>query len=123
VVTAANEQRHQWATEMIRRATKPIPIYGTPEWNALGDGPEKVAAVVIAAEVTAMRDALEDRQRDAAVEYVQHLRQKREEADWRARKDYRRQMFDPKAGAFRRDPAIEADIEAEWVDWAAGGAA
>ncbi len=40
----------QWARALIERAHGPLPTYGSPEWDALEDGPEKVAATVVAAE-------------------------------------------------------------------------
>ncbi|MDP9390180.1 MAG: hypothetical protein M3P89_02070 [Actinomycetota bacterium] len=39
-----------WARALIERAHGPLPTYGSPEWDALEDGPEKVAATVVAAE-------------------------------------------------------------------------
>lgn len=39
-----------WARALIDGATGPVPDYGSPEWEALADGPEKVAATVVAAE-------------------------------------------------------------------------
>ncbi len=39
-----------WARALIDRASGLLPSYGSPEWDALPDGPEKVAATVVAAE-------------------------------------------------------------------------
>lgn len=44
-----SEERKAWARQYIRRAPE-APLYGSPEWLALPEGPEKVAAVVKAAE-------------------------------------------------------------------------
>lgn len=41
--------RREWAQVLMARAPS-APLYGSPEWEALPDGPEKVAAVVRAAE-------------------------------------------------------------------------
>lgn len=46
--------RRRWAYSLARRCTTPPPPYGSSEWLALSDGtPEKVAAVVNAAEAWA----------------------------------------------------------------------
>src|SRR3954471_18487093 len=39
-----------WATKFITAGGAGVPDYGSPEWEALPDGPAKVAAVVVAAE-------------------------------------------------------------------------
>ncbi|MGY1680713.1 hypothetical protein [Geodermatophilus sp. SYSU D01176] len=39
-----------WAARFITAGGPNVPTYGTPEWEALPDGPAKVAAVVAAAE-------------------------------------------------------------------------
>jgi hypothetical protein len=46
--------RKSWARELIDKATRPIHKYGSPEWCALPlDHPNRVAAVVVAAEAWA----------------------------------------------------------------------
>jgi hypothetical protein len=48
---SAIEARRRWAYRMIQRCQEPPPTYGTREWLALPEGsPERVAAVVVAAE-------------------------------------------------------------------------
>ena len=42
--------RRAWALAMMGRARGPIVAYGSPEWHALPDGPERVASVIKAAE-------------------------------------------------------------------------
>lgn len=46
--------RKTWARELIDRATRPIQSYGSPEWCALPlDHPNRIAAVLVAAEAWA----------------------------------------------------------------------
>jgi hypothetical protein len=46
--------RKSWARELIDKASRPIDKYGSPEWCALPlDHPNRVAAVVVAAEAWA----------------------------------------------------------------------
>ncbi len=55
--------RRRWAYSLIRRASTPVPSYGSAEWLQLPDGTAaKVAAVVVAAESWARElDDLPDR--------------------------------------------------------------
>jgi hypothetical protein len=53
-MSAAYFRRRRWAYRMIQQSPTPPPVYGSPEWLALPEGsPEKVAAVVRAAEAWA----------------------------------------------------------------------
>jgi len=54
-IKAVEHLRRCWASSLIRRAGKPPPSYGSPEWLALPEGsPAKVASVVVAAEAWAV---------------------------------------------------------------------
>jgi hypothetical protein len=100
------EQRRAWAYALISRATEPPPAYGSPEWLALPESsPEKVAAVVLAAEKCLI--------------------------DWEAQKALEDQMFAQQGAdhrrawtgrGFRPDPHIAADVEREWREWVGGAA-
>ena len=99
------EQRRAWAWSLISRAENPPPFYGSLGWLALPDGPEKVAAVVLAAEKCVI--------------------------DWEAAKKLEDQAFTDAAAEHRRtwtgtgflaDPWIEADIEREGRRWGGGAA-
>ena len=47
--------RRRWAYALVRKAKVPPPTYGSPEWHDLPEGsPEKIAAVVVAAECWAL---------------------------------------------------------------------
>lgn len=50
------EARRSWAARMIQRCSTRPPAYGSTEWLLMPDGPDKVAAVVIAAECNARHD-------------------------------------------------------------------
>lgn len=104
-MVSPGEQRRAWAYALISRAKTPPPFYGSLEWLALPDGPEKVAAVVLAAEKCMI--------------------------DWEAAKQLEDQAFAEAAAEHRRswagagflaDPLIEADIEREWREWIGGAA-
>lgn len=114
--------RRQWAYAMISRTSEPPPSYGSPEWLALPDGPEKVAAVVIAAEAWA-RDGEEIRDRlllELGVSPEVH--KAAEDAAYAALRDEHRRSWDPRLPGFRRDPALEDEIDREWRQWADGAA-
>ena len=54
-IKAVEHLRRCWASSLIRRAGKPPPSYGSPDWLALPEGsPAKVASVVVAAEAWAL---------------------------------------------------------------------
>lgn len=99
------EERRAWAYGLISRAATPPPAYGSLEWLALPDGPEKVAAVVLAAE-----KCLLDWEAAKAAE----------DAAWLAARDQHRASWNGKG--FRPDPRIAADIDREWREWAEGAA-
>ncbi len=100
-MVSPEERRRAWAYALVSRARRPPPAYGSLEWLALPESSaEKVAAVVLAAEKTML--------------------------DWEAAKRLEDQVFaamreehrDSWTGyGFRRDSAIEADIEREWHEW------
>jgi hypothetical protein len=51
---STNVHRKSWSRALIDKATRPIEAYGSPEWCALPlDHPNRVAAVVLAAEAWA----------------------------------------------------------------------
>lgn len=99
-MVTAGERRREWAYAMISRCKTPPPGYGTPEWLALPDGVEKVAAVILAAEKCAIdaEAAKAEEDRLWASQRATHA------ASWTGR-------------GFRRDPTLEADVEREWRDW------
>lgn len=71
------EQRRAWAYALISRCQTPPAAYGSEAWLALPDGPEKVAAVVIAAEAWALAgDTLEDDLR-AELQFAQEAEDRR----------------------------------------------
>lgn len=106
MVTPA-EARRAWAYARIQLCQTPPVGYGSPEWIALADrSPEKWAAIILAAEKCLI--------------------------DWEAAKRLEDQVFaairddhrDSWTGyGFRRDRAIDADIEREWCEWVRGDVA
>jgi hypothetical protein len=113
--------RIEWAARLIRAAGKPIPRYGTPDWQALAEGsPAKIAAVVVAAESWAREgDELEERLR-AEVEMSRVAFKADEDADYCARRDAHRESWTGRG--FRSDPRMQGEIETEWRDWMNGAA-
>ena len=106
----AHDRRREWALAMMQRAHGPIVAYGSPEWLALPDGPEKVAAVVRAAECWVLdgeltRDRLYAEQKSA------------EDRAFVAAREAHRAAWDGRRGCFRPDPAIAAEVEQEWREW------
>lgn len=113
------ESRRAWAYGMIRRAQTPPPRYGSPEWHALPDGPEKVAAVVIAAEAWASAgDTLEETLR-AQVEAERAAHKRAEDAEYVARRDSWRESWT--GHGFRPDPTEGDRIEREFREWVERG--
>ncbi|MCL3818546.1 DUF2742 domain-containing protein [Aeromicrobium wangtongii] len=81
--------RRRWAWAFISRATPTRPAYGSPAWLSLPDGhPNKIAAVVVAAEIWARRaDDLEaELRRDLAMDRQAFKKAEDAEyvANWRA---------------------------------------
>lgn len=116
------EGRRRWAQALISRASGRPPRYGSPEWLALPDGPEKVAAVVIAAEAWASSgDVLEETLRaqlDAAREsYLKAA----EDAAYVEQRDAWRRDWNPGPPGFRADPTEGDRIEQEFRAWVEGG--
>ncbi len=95
LVPAAPEAsaRRRWAYSLIRRASSPVPFYGSAEWLQLPDGtPAKVAAVVVAAESWA-------RELDDLPERLEHELDERRRAE-KAAEDA---DYQARAAAHRRD--------------------
>lgn len=116
------QDRRRWAYGLISRTNTPPPQYGSPEWLALPDGPEKVASVVIAAEAWASSgDVLEETLRaQVEAERQAHLKAAEDEA-YRAHRDAWRRDWLPNLPGFRTDPTLGDQIEREWRDWVNGG--
>lgn len=111
--------RQAWAYALIRRCPTPPPRYGSPEWLALPEGPEKVAAVIIAAEAWASAgDELEENLRaQLRAEWEAH--KAAEDADYVARRDAWRAAWT--GDGFRSDPSEGDRLEAEFRAWVDGG--
>ena len=110
------EQRKAWARQLISRAPD-APIYGSAAFLAMPDGPEKVAAVVKAAEcwLTELEDGLER----LRAEHLGAALQEKSSSDAayvEQRDQWRREWT---GQGFRPDPAIAADVEREWREWVA----
>ena len=91
VVRRPSTGRRYWARQLIDRAPKPLPSYGSTEWLGLGaDDPSKVAACVLAAECWASgADNLEDDLR-REIEALQLGFKAGEDADYAARAEAHR---------------------------------
>lgn len=114
-MVSAVEERRGWALAMMGRARGDYPRYGTPEWLALPDGPEKVAAVVRAAESFALECELFD-------EWLAAETKAAEDHAWRNARDRQRAAWDAQRGRFRPDPTIAAEVAQDWREWARGEA-
>ncbi|HRD60453.1 MAG TPA: DUF2742 domain-containing protein [Nocardioides sp.] len=112
------ERRKAQARPFIRRAPD-APLYGSEEFLALPDGdPAKVSAVYRAAEayLTEFEERLE--QLRAQHEFAAREAAKRaEDAEFVRNRDEHRRAWTGRG--FRRDRAIEADVEREWREWVA----
>lgn len=115
-VQAPEDARRAWAYALTSRCASPPPIYGSPAWVALPDGPEKVGSAVIAAEATAIGDEMR----------LDELR-----AQWWAVKNAEDITFHEIASShrrdwtgrgFRADPRQAEEIAQEWDEWAGGEA-
>lgn len=114
-------RRRAWAHELISRCDKPPATYGSPEWQALPDGPEKVAAVVVAAECWALDgDKLEERLR-AEVEALRKGHKAADDAEYVARREAH--AVDWTGASFRPDPYLAQDLDREWREWSGGDVA
>ena len=115
-------ERRRWAYGLISRASTPPPRYGSPEWYALPDGPEKVASCVIAAEAWASAgDCLEETLRaQLHAEREAHLKAA-EDAAYREQRDAWRRDWLPGLPGFRTDPTEGDRIEREFREWVEGG--
>ncbi len=113
---SAPECRRQWAAVLIGRAPHAAP-YGSPAWLLLDDGPEKVAAVVRAAESWAHDcDNLEENLR-LEVEAMQLWHKRLDDAAFVERGRAHAAAWNPRTPGFRSDPAIEAAVEQEFAEW------
>lgn len=102
--------RRRWALALIQRAKAPVPPYGSQEWLALPDGPEKVCAVVFAAECWAVDgDDLDERQKQL------------EDEQWQQRRDAHREKW--RDGHPKPNPDLAHQIKTEYEEWIGGGAA
>lgn len=108
---SAAEQRRQWARGMVSRAAGVVPDYLSDEWVALPDGPEKVAAVVRAAECWAVDCEL----RDLEFLILRHAHKRAEDSAFVARGADHAQQWTGRG--FRRSDAVEGDVESGWVEW------
>jgi len=96
--------RARWARRLIDAAEKPLPQYGSADWQALPDGDaRKIAAVVVAAECWAT-DA--DNLAEAVMLEAEAFK-RTEDADYQARAAAHRAEWEPKRRAVRRQ--MEAD--------------
>lgn len=117
MVTPA-EPRRRWAYGLISRCSTPPPAYGSPEWLALPDGPEKTAAVVCAAEAWAIEgDNLLENLR-IEIELSQAAHKAAEDDAYVARRDAHRAGWTGRG--FRPDPALPDELDREWRDWSGG---
>lgn len=86
--------RRYWARQLIDRAPKPIPAYGSTEWLSLaGDDVSKVAATVVAAEcwATAADNLEADLRRE--IEDAQVSFKHEEDAEYQAKAAAHRERF------------------------------
>ncbi|MDO9498112.1 MAG: hypothetical protein Q7J48_20580 [Nocardioides sp.] len=114
------QERRTWAYGYLSRVSKPGPAYGSPEWLALPEGPEKWASVVRAAECWAIDgDTLIERLQ-AEVRFEREAFKATEDAAYLARAAAHREEWTGRG--FRPDPHIQADIDREWREWAGGAA-
>lgn len=98
------------------RQAPDAPAFGTPEWEALPDGPAKVAAVVRAAEcwyrdgtTSAVTIRLTDELDARRLAYKQGY-----DDGWRVWRE---------VGQDQSPRAIRAEVEADWQAWVSGGVA
>ena len=105
-----SSMRRAWALAMMGRARGPIVAYGSPEWHALPDGPERVASVIKAAESYVIECQLFD-------ERLAAEQKSAEDRAFVAAREAHRAAWDGRRGCFRPDPAIAAEIEQEWREW------
>ncbi len=121
-MTPDTEARRGWAYALIGRCKTPPPRYGSPEFLALADGPEKVASVIVAAENWARDgDNLEENLR-VQLEAERAAFKRLEDEEYLARRDAHRESWLPDAPGFRMSDLIAEEIEREWVDWQGGAA-
>ena len=109
-MVSAGEERRKWALAMMGRARGPIVAYGSPEWHALPDGPEKVAAVIKAAECYVIECQLFDERLEAE-------RKSADDRAWLSARERHRAAWDAQRGAYQPDPALADDIDHEWRQW------
>ncbi|MCD4525231.1 hypothetical protein [Nocardioides sp. cx-173] len=115
------EARRAWAYGYFSRIPKPGPAYGTPEWLALPEGPEKWASVVRAAESWAIDgDNLIERL-EAEIRFEREAFKATEDTEYLARAAAHRESWT--GAGFRPDPRLADEIEREWAEWSRGDVA
>lgn len=121
---SAEKARREWANRFLSRASKPLPVYGSAEWVALPDSaPEKVAAVVAAAERELLGRLLEEMQTRAELEYAAARFKEADDAAFRTAGQAHREAWNGKAGTFRPDPQIAREVAQDWQEWTRGDVA
>ncbi|WP_137292020.1 hypothetical protein [Nocardioides dongxiaopingii] len=116
---SAAEQRRQWAQGILSRATGDVPEYMSDEWVDLPDGPEKVAAVVRAAECWAVDCELRDLEQLVFLNGLRHAHKRDEDAAFVARGSDHKQQWTGRG--FRPSPSVENDVRAGWGEWVQAG--
>lgn len=92
-----NLKRRAWAYGYISRAATPPPAYGSDEWLALPEGPDKWAAVVIAGEALKYE---EDHYLEKTLYELEHMAQANKRLDdeeFAARKEAWQQEYGNKS--------------------------
>ncbi len=104
--------RREWARKLMHRAPD-SPRYGTPEWEALPDGPEKVAAVVRAAECWFLDGEQAPVRLHREINDLRAAYLAGESDGFHARREAWR-------NGWSRPELLAAEIEAEWREWVGG---
>jgi hypothetical protein len=109
------EARKAWAARFIAAAPADV-VYGSEAWLALPEGPAKWGVAVRAAECwqTDLEATLERLRADHRGAVI--AAKLAEDLEWSERADAHRREWTGRG--FRRSPAIAADVELEWRDWA-----
>ncbi len=108
--------RRAWAAKYLAVGVG-APAYGTAEWLALPDGPLKVAAVVRAAECWVRESEELPTTLRAEIDALRAAYKTGEDDGFRVRSESHRRAWDGRAGCFRPDPRIAAEVEQDWREW------